>query len=258
MAGLDHTPPAALAQITGAWDDVGASQGLITVGGTSTDDVSPQIRGDLTTSLAANETVLVSRDGVVLGQANVAGTTWTFQDANVATGAHIWTASAVDAAGNASTASAPFSLAVSGPNLVYGKVGGDTVVGGAGVDKIWGVSAAASDLGKGAVDTLTGGASGDTFVLGDGRGRFYDDNAKLNAGAGDYARITDFSTAQGDKIQVAGTSSDYLLHATSIGGVSGMGVYYDTNDNGSWNSRDELIGFLPGNTTLKLSDFIFV
>ena len=257
MLSLDHTPPTAVAAISDAFDDAGAVTGAVAAG-ESTDDVSPQIRGTVSASLAADESVMVSRDGAFIGKATVNGTNWTFQDANVTSGSHTWTATVADLAGNASAASSPFSLSVTGPNLIYGKAGSDTVVGGTGVDKIWGVSAAASDVGKGAIDTLTGGGSGDIFVLGDSRGRFYDDGNRLNAGNSDYGRITDFSTAQGDKIQVAGSSSDYLLHSTTISGVSGMGVYYDTNDNGSWNSRDELIGFLPGNTTLKLSDFLFV
>ncbi|BAU64524.1 peroxidase family protein [Stanieria sp. NIES-3757] len=61
------------------------------------------------------------------------------------------------------------------------------------------------------MDTLSGGAGGDTFVLGDSLGAFY-------SGSG-YATITDFSFSQGDKIQVFGSASDYTL-ANSGNGIN--------------------------------------
>jgi subtilisin family serine protease len=257
MLPPDNTPPAAVAAITDAYDDQGAATGA-RLSGEATDDASPLLRGTLTTGLSAGEFVNVYRDGVKIGQAVVNGVQWTFQDNGVAGGAHTWRAQASDGAGNTSAASANFSLTIEGPKLIYGTTGNDTVTGSAGADKIWGVSAAASDLGRGQIDVLTGGAGPDIFVLGDQRGRLYDNGSSWSAGAGDYARITDFNSAEGDKIQLAGSASAYLTRALTINGVSGLGVYHDTNGSKTWGSLDELIAFLPGKSGLAASDFIFV
>ena len=46
--------------------------------------------------------------------------------------------------------------------------------------------------------------------------------------------------------------------AGSIGGYTGMGIFYDTNDNRIWDSRDELIGHVSGSKTLAMSDLFFM
>jgi len=253
----DTTPPTTTAAIVDALDNAGPATGPVANGGV-TDDVTPQLRGVLSGALASDEIVRVYRDGAVVGQASVNGADWTFQDGTVAGGAHTWAARVVDGAGNVGAASGDFSLSITAPSLIYGKQGSDTVTGTAGPDKIWGVSAATSDLGRGAVDVLTGGGGGDTFVLGDGRGRFYDDGWGFSAGTGDYARITDFNSAEGDKIQLAGAASRWLQHVVTIGGTQGLGIYYDSNGGGTWNSSDELVGFLPGKSSLAAADFVFV
>jgi subtilisin family serine protease len=256
-APADTTPPTATAAITDALDNAGAVTGPVANGG-ATDDVTPQLRGTLSGALASDEIVRVYRDGAVAGQASVSGSDWTFQDGTVSGGAHTWAARVVDAAGNVGPATGDFSLSITAPSLIYGKQGSDTVTGTAGPDKIWGVSAATSDVGRGAVDVLTGGTGGDTFVLGDARGRFYDDGWGFSAGTGDYARITDFNSAEGDKIQLAGAASRWLQHVVTIGGTQGLGIYYDSNGGGTWNSSDELVGFLPGKSSLLAGDFVFV
>jgi subtilisin family serine protease len=257
MLPPDTTPPAAVASISDAYDDQGAVTGAL-ANGASTDDTSPLLRGTLSASLGGGEFVTVYRDGVKIGQAAVNGLQWTFQDGGVASGAHSWRAQASDAAGNTSAASANLNLTIEGPNLIYGTSGNDTITGTSGADKIWGVSAAASDLGRGRIDVLTGGAGPDIFVLGDQRGRLYDNGSSWSAGTSDYARITDFNSAEGDKIQLAGSASAYLTRALTINGVSGLGVYHDTNGSKTWGSLDELIAFLPGKSSLAASDFIFV
>ena len=127
-----------------------------------------------------------------------------------------------------------------GPNLIYGSTGSDTLAGTSGADKIWGVPADGSHLGAGTVDRLAGGGGADVFVFGDSRGRFYDDGNSRSAGASDYAVITDWSAD--DRIQLSGTRADYFQKAVTVGSDSGMGIYYDSNDNGRLDSRDELIG----------------
>ncbi len=137
---------------------------------------------------------------------------------------------------------------------IYGTTGWDTITGTSGSDKIWGVPASGTSLGRGTVDNLRGNGGNDIFVLGDARGRFYDDGRSLSSGTGDYAKILDFSA--GDKLQVRGAADDYWLRGTTIGGTSGTGVYYDTNNNHVFDSRDELVG-LVANYTVASSDLLF-
>lgn len=140
-------------------------------------------------------------------------------------------------------------------NNIYGTTTSNNIVGTTGDDKIWGIPASGSNLGKGTIDTLTGNGGNDIFVLGDSRGRFYDDGKSQNAGTSDYALIKDFNA--GDKIQLAGVQTDYLQHSVTLNGVSGSGIYYDSNHNHSWDSRDELIGLVQNVASVATSDFIF-
>jgi RTX toxins and related Ca2+-binding proteins len=68
------------------------------------------------------------------------------------------------------------------PNLLAGFGGNDTIIGGAGADTL---------IGGAGSDTLTGGAGADRFVL---------DRPGASAAAAD--RITDFSSAQGDRLVI--------------------------------------------------------
>ncbi len=143
----------------------------------------------------------------------------------------------------------------SGSNI-YGTTASDTITGTTGDNKIWGVPATGTHTGRGTIDTLRGNGGNDTFVLGDARGRFYDDGRARTDGTTDYARITDFNA--GDKVQLKGTAADYLLIPGSIGGYTGVGIFYDANHNFVWDSRDELIGHVSGSKTLAASDLFFV
>ena len=138
--------------------------------------------------------------------------------------------------------------------ILYGTTKSDTITGTNYNDILSGVPATGTFLGKGTIDTLIGKAGNDSFILGDARGRFYDDGRSNNAGKSDYALISDFAT--GDKVQLkAGT---YFLSATSINGVTGLGIYHDTNNNGSFGTTDELIGVLRNVTTaLSATDVIW-
>lgn len=138
---------------------------------------------------------------------------------------------------------------------IYGAAGADTIVGTSGNDKIWGVPATGTSLGRGTIDTLTGNNGNDIFVLGDSRGRFYDDGKDKTAGNSDYALIKDFTA--GDKVQLSGTLTDYNQAMITLNGVTGAGIYYDSNHNGLHDSKDELIGLVAGSHTLAASDFVF-
>lgn len=141
------------------------------------------------------------------------------------------------------------------PSFVYGGNGNDTVRGTAGDDKIWGVAAAGTKIGKGTIDKLYGGAGNDVFVLGDQRGVFYNDGNGKNAGMKDYGQIMDFQA--GDKIQLHGALSDFLFVAGTVNGSKGLQIFLDTNSNGIFDSRDELIGHVAGVNSLTPDSFVF-
>ena len=147
-----------------------------------------------------------------------------------------------------------------GNDILFGEDGNDILTGTSGLLDI------NLGLGKNEFDRLTGGKGSDTFVLSSSDGIFYDDGDGASAGTSDYAWITDFKSAEADKIKFYGQSSDYLLKSLNIGSVKGMGVYLNDgkDSNGvlisGWDSKDELIGFIQGytNTNLGSSDFWFV
>ena len=92
-----------------ATDDVGPSQGLLG-SGLTTDDGQPVLTG-----LAENDTNLQIYDsGVLIGTAVAdSGGFWTFTPSTpLGTGSHVFTVVSVDAAGNPSAASLPFTLTV--------------------------------------------------------------------------------------------------------------------------------------------------
>ncbi|MCA1992580.1 MAG: hypothetical protein LDL41_11190 [Coleofasciculus sp. S288] len=115
-----------------------------------------------------------------------------------------------------------------GHDWLYGEAGDDTLIGSN--PYVWG-------SGSGEYDTLSGGAGADTFVLGDFYEAYYQ-------GSG-FATITDFNWAEGDKIQVFGSASDYSLTPYDYG----IDIYY----------QGDLIGYVQNTTDVIPSlDFIFV
>lgn len=86
---------------------------------------------------------------------------------------------------------------------LFGDTGKDTLNGGAGSDILNGFGGGSLEF-----DILTGGADADIFVLGDASRVFYAQSG--------LARITDFSTAEGDKIQLNGSLDQYKI--TFVGG----------------------------------------
>jgi len=139
-----------------------------------------------------------------------------------------------------------------GSDFLVGNGGDDVLVGGYGFDSLYGGDGS-DELSGGAgndylyaygggtefeLDTLEGGTGADTFVLG-GDGAFY-----LEGGE-QYALIVDFSRAEGDKLRVFGSISDYSLE------VNVFGVYV--------NYQNELIAVVDNVTDLSLElDFNFV
>ena len=94
-------------------------------------------------------------------------------------------------------------------------------------------------LGRGQIDTLTGGNGKDTFLLADSRGNFYDDGSTRSQGLNDYALITDFNALE-DKLQLR-NGSQYLYRFANNATEIFLG-----NGNNSLTNADELIGRLQG------------
>ena len=130
-------------------------------------------------------------------------------------------------------------------NLLTGSSGDDIIIG---------VPTNSTRLGTGTVDTMTGGLGNDIFVLGDGRGVFYNDKVVGNSGWGDYARITEFSA--GDRIQLA--AGTYFLRPVSGTTVNEIRIFHDTDGNGSFNTNDEFIAKVQGSKVLTMGDIQFV
>jgi Ca2+-binding RTX toxin-like protein len=121
--------------------------------------------------------------------------------------------------------------------------GSDVITGTSAKETLIGVPTVSTLLGRGSLDRLTGGGGDDLFVLGDARGRFYDDGI-TGLGSGDLAVITDFNA--GDRIQLHGVSSDYRLISGRFGGVAGVRI-------DALLPAAEVIGFVQGATLASLN-----
>jgi Ca2+-binding RTX toxin-like protein len=175
-------------------------------------------------------------------------------------------------------------VAQNGDDQLVGGQGNDELNGGSGKDKLIGTDTVffapqQFGFGAGERDTLTGGRGNDTFVLGlaealtrtedgtDGTVNdvvLYDDGNVNNIGTQGYALIEDFGYIGDyfirgvDKIQLAGSESEYSLGASPIDGIDGTGIFLNEGQN-----TPELIGIVKriSEDTLNLSDnnqFIFV
>jgi Ca2+-binding RTX toxin-like protein len=158
------------------------------------------------------------------------------------------------------TAYADSISGLNGGNTINGGAGNDNILGGTGSDSI--IGGADNDTlqgclntiigGKGEIDTLTGGTGNDLFVLGTVAGRFYDDGVLANSGASDYALITDF-TVGNDRLQLKGAASNYLLGSSGSSGVTGSGLYFDSNGSKGLDSNDELIAIIRSGSATSLT-----
>src|SRR5262245_36900169 len=76
----DTSGPTQTVTISSITDDVAPTIGTVIDGGT-TNDTAPALAGTLSAVLLANEVLSIFRDGVKIGEADVAVTNWTFTDA---------------------------------------------------------------------------------------------------------------------------------------------------------------------------------
>jgi Ca2+-binding RTX toxin-like protein len=130
-------------------------------------------------------------------------------------------------------------------NSLYGAAGNDLLDGGSGDDTLAGALVETSG-GKGEIDTLTGGAGNDLFILGYSSGNLYNDGSTKAAGTSDYALITDFNTTGTDQIQLDGVIGNY----TSATVAGGAGLYLVESGTGTVN---ELIAIFSGKTTTDVT-----
>jgi regulation of enolase protein 1 (concanavalin A-like superfamily) len=138
-----------------------------------------------------------------------------------------------------------YRVSVSGDNT------NNTLLGGNSNDTLIGVDPAASNPGRGEIDSLTGFGGADTLVLGDTTKAYYNDGLASEAGLNDYALITDFSLTQQDVIRLHGSASDYRLGSSPQGLPNGTGIFLKTS------AQDELIAIIQGSTNLDLNSSAF-
>src|SRR5262249_44227788 len=79
-SNIDTSAPTQTVTISSITDDV-APTTATRADGRTTNDTAPALAGTLSAVLLANEVLSIFRDGVKIGEADVAGTNWTFNDA---------------------------------------------------------------------------------------------------------------------------------------------------------------------------------
>lgn len=137
-------------------------------------------------------------------------------------------------------------------NEIWGTTNSESINGTATGERITGVLSTGTSgtaMGQGQVDILTGNGGGDTYLLGDSRGVFYDDRNARSNGANDYAEIRGFNLTE-DKIQLRTGS---YFQRTSVGNTS---IYWDQNGNNRLDNRDELLATIIGVQSLNSSQHI--
>ena len=110
---VDTVAPTQSTAIVSVNDDQGALQGTVADGG-FTDDAAPQVAGTVSAPLQAGETVVVLRDGAVIGTAKMTDSRhWTFDDAGLGDGrTYTYTARVEDASGNRGAISGSYAVTV--------------------------------------------------------------------------------------------------------------------------------------------------
>ena len=134
-----------------------------------------------------------------------------------------------------------------GANKIDGGDGNDTLDGGLGNDQILGGNGNDVLLGGGGSDTLTGGNGADTFVIAQGFGN---------------DKVTDFSQAQGDTVEVVGAytvaqvGADTVVTLATGDHITLTGVSMASLTAGWITQVDSLFGSAPVPLSMPVSDFI--
>ncbi len=133
---------------------------------------------------------------------------------------------------------------------IVGTTDSDVLQGTAAPELISGVptTGTGTSMGRGQMDTVTGMAGADIFVIGDSRGVLYDDGIANNTGISDHLIIRDFQRGS-DKIQIK-SNTNYITRTATINRVAVTEIYWDRNNsrtlNLSGSNRDELVARLNG------------
>ncbi len=107
---LTITPPTQTVTITDIQDNVAPIIGTISNGGISNDN-APVLNGTLNALLSAGEVVNILRFGVVIGQAIVTGTNWSYSDSGLVDGNnYIYNAQVADGAANLGVISTSYTI----------------------------------------------------------------------------------------------------------------------------------------------------
>jgi Ca2+-binding RTX toxin-like protein len=170
------------------------------------------------------------------------------------------------AAGVTGNAIANIIIGNSQINALNGGGGNDKLDGAGGNDELTGTDSALRGVGE--IDTLTGGAGADLFFLGDTSGVFYDDGNADSPGKGDFALITDFKPAAGDRVAFFGQSTGIIAAFTGVSAnlgtgskfYAGIGIFRDFDDDGvvdTTGSPDELLALIHNFTApgLDFADY---
>lgn len=143
-----------------------------------------------------------------------------------------------------------------GVDILKGNNHQDSLVGGSGADKLFGGSGDDSLLGQAGKDRLNGGA-GQDVMTGGAAADIFVFSAASHSGLGVAAdQITDFSHAQGDKIDLQALNAIYTAAAFVNDGIkrvtiSGNTVFGDTDGNGSADFSIQVTGtVVPGDLIL--------
>lgn len=136
-----------------------------------------------------------------------------------------------------------------GNDLLVGDLGSDSLSGGAGNDTLIGVNGTEIRFpGLNQIDTLSGGAGADLFVLGDQFRAYYDDGTG-GLGLGDYALITDFALTE-DNVQLIrnpdNRGATYVIGANPANTPSGAALFIDNDGVAGLSANDELIAIFAG------------
>ncbi|WP_426391353.1 Ig-like domain-containing protein [Variovorax sp. R-27] len=108
---VDTIAPTQSTVVTAVNDDLDPQRGMVANNG-HTNDLTPQVAGTISVALNAGETVVVLRDGAVVGTATMTdATNWTFNDAGLSNGqTYSYTARVEDAGGNRGAISGSYAI----------------------------------------------------------------------------------------------------------------------------------------------------
>lgn len=133
---------------------------------------------------------------------------------------------------------------------LQGGLGNDTLNGGSGNDFLRGCTGGLKG-GAGEQDILNGSFGADRFVLTNRENVFYIGNKNA-----DYAQIQDLNF--GDRIELEGSASKYVLGSSPVAGVDGTGIYRDLDGNRNRSGGDDLVAVLEGSFGVNLNSASFI